>query len=599
MIQMKRNCRYFVAAALLCVFITSPLVSSDELEEDKVTVAKPDGPSDNIEYEVWGADQSNSDPSATAKGTSGSFLWIWDSKSIKKQLKGKSDAVPLSCTLDSSAGPCDLNDIFSSDLEEYDATGPTGSTLGDLMGFGRLHGILQDPQNKYVTANIFAPSGGYVGVIDTATKEAIALFRVTKMSLSDGATVTRSVHLSLFTDDGSAIIVGNLHGRTVERIDLTRNHQGTITALQFNTDASIGLGKGMSVDAEATYFVGNNAFGNPLLGSVIGNYLSADFGDLTPNGICKESGCAAGVEPQGGGRPTNVPIYTTPSTNGNCYVTLGGGGLFVLKHDTTPMSIVGEYGNAVINGAGVVAGPQVDDQVYFDTGVSASGAGFDQSAFALYSLDDTKFTSAMPQNTPMPTQIFKDSSNTNTGGNLGGTSSTNDSGQIPGTTTRRDAHGIAATLNGKYIHVVDRIQNVVEVFDTKTHARTTYDLVSKDGISGKEGAAGPCFTRSVLDDAGLPLNDPAPDLMDITPDGKFLMIAFRGPAPVSVPHSAQGSCPGVGIVRLTNGGKSGRLMDVLRSYNSVDTSSPGTMSGGRDYTGNEHSDMHNAIVIRK
>ena len=40
-------------------------------------------------------------------------------------------------------------------------------------------------------------------------------------------------------------------------------------------------------------------------------------------------------------------------------------------------------------------------------------------------------------------------------------------------------------------------------------------------------------------------------------------------------------------------------MDVLRSYNSVDTSSPGTMEGGHDYTGNEHSDMHNAIVITK
>merc|ERR1711982_167339 len=84
-------------------------------------------------------------------------------------------------------------------------------------------------------------------------------------------------------------------------------------------------------------------------------------------------------------------------------------------------------------------------------------------------------------------------------------------GQIPGTTTRRDAHGIAAV--SKYIHVVDRIQNVVEVFNIDTYKRTTYDLVSKDGKSGREGAAGPCFAISVLDDAELPLNDPAPDLM--------------------------------------------------------------------------------------
>ena len=119
----------------------------------------------------------------------------------------------------------------------------------------------------------------------------------------------------------------------------------------------------------------------------------------------------------------------------------------------------------------------------------------------------------------------------------------NDSGQKPGTTTRRDSHGTVATVDGKYVHTVDRIQNVVEVFDSATYERTTYDLVSMDGKSGMSGPAGPCFARSVLDDGGLPLNDPAPDLLEATPDGKYLMVAFRGPAPVSVTHSAQGSCP--------------------------------------------------------
>ena len=70
---------------------------------------------------------------------------------------------------------------------------------------------------------------------------------------------------------------------------------------------------------------------------------------------------------------------------------------------------------------------------------------------------------------------------------------------------------------------------------------------------GRTGAAGPCFERSVLDDAGLPLNDPAPDLVEITPDGKYFVMALRGPVPVSVPHGAQGSCPGVGIVEITEG----------------------------------------------
>jgi len=95
------------------------------------------------------------------------------------------------------------------------------------------------------------------------------------------------------------------------------------------------------------------------------------------------------------------------------------------------------------------------------------------------------------------------------------------------------------------------------------------------------------------------LNDPAPDLMDITPDGKYFVIAFRGAVPVSVTHSAQGSCPGVGIVKITCGGSSGRLVDVLRATNTVDKAEVGTITGGHDYTGADYSDIHHATVIPK
>jgi len=37
-----------------------------------------------------------------------------------------------------------------------------------------------------------------------------------------------------------------------------------------------------------------------------------------------------------------------------------------------------------------------------------------------------------------------------------------------------------------------------------------------------------------------------PDLLELTADRKYLIIAFRGPNPVSVSHAAQGSCHGVG-----------------------------------------------------
>jgi hypothetical protein len=123
--------------------------------------------------------------------------------------------------------------------------------------------------------------------------------------------------------------------------------------------------------------------------------------------------------------------------------------------------------------------------------------------------------------------------------------------------------------------------------------------MSRDGKSGRSGPSGPCFAKSVTDDAMLMLNDPAPDLLEPTPDGKYFMVAFRGPKPVTVSHSAQGSCPGVGIIEITSGGQSGYLVDVLRSTNTVDNVAVGKIPGGHDYTGTERSDVHGAIVVSR
>ena len=162
--------------------------------------------------------------------------------------------------------------------------------------------------------------------------------------------------------------------------------------------------------------------------------------------------------------------------------------------DTTPMTIVGEYGNHIVNGAGC-GGVQAGDTMFVNAGVSASPAGFDQSTFTLYAFDDTKFTvhTHAMQNFPSPFQVFKDPTNTNTLGNIDNTKISDISGQIPSMTTRRDSHGAAVTINGKFVHVADRIQNVIEVFDSKTFNHvSTYDLVSMDGKSGRYGPAGAC-----------------------------------------------------------------------------------------------------------
>jgi hypothetical protein len=64
-------------------------------------------------------------------------------------------------------------------------------------------------------------------------------------------------------------------------------------------------------------------------------FVSTDTDNLTPTGKRKEWDCSESIDddkkPLGGCRPNNVPICPIPSTNNNAYVTLGGGGLFVVK----------------------------------------------------------------------------------------------------------------------------------------------------------------------------------------------------------------------------------------------------------------------------
>lgn len=587
----KRNSAKHLLGGIVCAVSLAACSDSSDDSGDANDAA--------VSYQIWASDQSNSVPDAAGLGTRGSYLWIWDSDGMENQIAGGEDAVPVGCVPASDEtglepeGPCDLLDVFPQSLEEVDADGNvTGQTLGDLDGFGRLHGMLADPQNRYVNANIFAPGGGFVGVIDTYTREAISLFRVTGTNVGGGTDV-RSVHMSFWSTDGEFILVANLNGKVLERIDTPRDASGAITDVVFNRSASLGVGKGQTVTTSATTFIGNNAFGNPLIGRVDGDYAQADFGDLTPNGVCKENGCEAGPDGDLGGRPNNVIICPITSTGGNGYVTMGGGGLLIANTKTTPMSIVGEYGNQSINGAGC-GGVQQGDTMWINAGVSASTAGASQSVFTLYTLQDSDFAdTANEQNMPEPALIYKDSGNTATGGNDTGVAD-NDSGQLPGTTDRRDAHGMEVTNDGVFMHTVDRILNVVEVFHTSEFNRTTYDLTSEDG---RGNGVGPCMARSIVDDAGLPLNDAAPDLMDSTPDGKYLVLAFRGPAPVSVNHSAQGSCPGVGVVELTENGAYGRLVTVLNTRNTIDNVAS-SAPGGHAYTGAERSDVHGVIAVR-
>ena len=553
----------------------------------------------NVPYEVWGADQSNSVSSAPARGTIGSWIWVWNSEDVHDQITNGTLAQPLGCDGNNNPGdgPCDLLDVFPSTLVEHDSDGVTGAFLGDY-NYGRLHGALPDPQNRYMNINLFGPGNGFIGIMDGMTKEAVALFRVT------GTSSGQRVHMSFWNSDGSALLIANLNGKVLERIDISRKVDGTITQVAFNRSASLGVGKSLVVTAEVKVYQGLNAQGHSIIGTITGDYSQADLGDLTPAGKCRENGCSSGSDGDMGGRVNNVIICPIPSANDHAYITMGGGGLLVADTTTTPMTIIGEYGQQVINGAGC-GGVQVGDHMWLNAGISASGAGNVQSTFTLYTLDDSAFNTVQTENTPLPMTIYKDSdasdgnaANTATIGNLGGAPTPNLTGQLPGRSTRRDSHGMARTLSGNHVHTVDRIQNLIEVINTQTLVRTTYDLASANGLGN---GVGPCETASVTNESGstgdpvLPSNDTAPDLMETTPDGKYLAVALRGPIPVSVSHSAQGSCPGVGIIRLLANGKRGKLATVLRTSNTVDDTSV-SAPGGHPYAGSEHSDIHGASV---
>jgi hypothetical protein len=551
-------------------------------------------------YEVWGCDQSNTVPGLDALGVQGSFLWIWDSNDVKEVIK--TGVTPLSkpCTPDAKSGPCDLLQMFPGTLLDS----VSNQALSESEGFGRWHGVTVDPQNRYVIANIFAPNGGYIGIVDVETRGAVGLFRATLTTFdvgSDTNKTTRNVHMSFWNHDGSAIIIHNLAGKAVERINVERDGEEKITGLNFDKSATVGIGKGMKVAAEASFFIGKNAFGESLLGGVVGSYDDADLGDLiSATAECKEDGCSSvdadNSAASSPGRPNNLPICPVISPNGLIFNTLAGGGVLVMDSKDTPMSVVASYPNSKIYGAGV-CGEAVGDKIYFTSGNSASGAGTTQSMWALFAFDSSNFD----RNNTNPDPSFKfEFPGTATGGRVEG-DPTNESGQIPGISTRRDAHDLAGTVDGKYVHVIDRIQDVLDVFDTNTDEHVgTYSLRTKSGAID-DNEAGACNDASVTDGGDeFDVNNPTSDFISPTPDGKYMMLSTRGPAPVSAGHSAQGSCPGVGIVELKDGGTSGALVGVFRSVNTIpDNLEIISPAGGVPYSGKERSDVHDVVVIKK
>jgi DNA-binding beta-propeller fold protein YncE len=233
---------------------------------------------------------------------------------------------------------------------------------------------------------------------------------------------------------------------------------------------------------------------------------------------------AAGTTPSGALRqdpslrPDNAPICPIiDSISHFTFVTLRGGGLFVVDSTATPMAIVGEYDRDTVhpNGCG---GVEARGKVYLNSGGGTLGNPLESDLYA-FPLDDFS-SSPNPPNTPTPRLVF----------------SHDDRGFV-------DSHGAVLTRQHGYLWVADRAANRVIVVDTAVD-----QVVNEVDLSGAVS------------------RDPAPDLLAISPAGHRVFMTLRGPNPLTANvtgvDNAVGSTPGVGIVRVEQGGRTGVLHAV-------------------------------------
>ena len=519
-------------------------------------------------WEVWLADQSDSaDISAeNPTGTYGSRIVIYEGSDILAAPSGWYGED------DPDYGPTVIEavDVFPNTLDE----------LG--LSIRVLHGMLPHPMHRYMNANFFGPGQGMVGVIDAegqcteltdgsrqcgriqgapreAARLAKALFRTTGPEGSGP-----SNHMSYFTPDGTRLIISNLAAKLLERID----YDAEADTFTFNKAATLDLVGGRDLtawEAEADSTLPD--------GRVSGTYHNFQT-TYTPSGALKE----------GPERSNNVVVCGRPSSNNrHAYLTLGGGGLFVVDITTEPMSIVAEYTNDVVSGAGC-GGEEGGGYMHVNAGVSASGAGADDSVFVLYAFPLDYPDGANPHttpNVPRPVKYFEHKRL-----NIPET-------DVEGLASRRDAHGSIVSHDDRYLYQADRIQNVIEVFDIA-------EIIDDPDATLEEQAAAHVSTIDLAGSGwcvgeGAPFvnqqgegyefsDDPAGDSLVLSPDGSLIIISLRGPHPISVTHAAQGSCPGIGVVTLNEDRTDGELTHVFRTFLSDDTGTKNL------------SDIHMAIV---
>jgi hypothetical protein len=235
-------------------------------------------------------------------------------------------------------------------------------------------------------------------------------------------------------------------------------------------------------------------------------------------------------------RPDNAPVCPiTDNTSKHAFITLRGGGLILADATETPMKVLATLDNKQVHPAGC-GGVQAGNTMYINSGGGWPADKFPTAASLAYDVYALNL------------------------GNLPKVDATLITSRDGKTA---DSHGMTAV--GAYIWSGDRAGNNIEVIDSAGNVSV-----------------------GTIDLAGKISDDPAPDLMDAAPDGSYVFLALRGPSPLTgndkAVNNAVGSTPGVGIVKVTGGGKGGEFVGVGRVSNMKD--------------GKETADPH-GIAVRK
>ncbi len=324
-------------------------------------------------------------------------------------------------------------------------------------------------------------------------------------------------HMGLFNTGASHFIIGHASSGHVTAIEADTRAVVDVIAPGGNSHAAIPSPDNTfvlvaDIGGRAVHKIATDYSGGPVFGTV-----------TTLNLL--DTGVDSAIGTPGDARPI-CPVVTDDSAY--AYITLAGGGLAII--DTSDMTVVHTYsadpsltadhpdpGVATIAGeigANGCGGIQVGDVMYIN-----SGNPNPEHSDMVYAMNNAQAgTVDDPEIYRMPQ-----------GGN--------------------DSHGMLVA--GHYMWSCNRGSNTCNVHDVS--------------LSPFDEDADPADRQRIVNTVDLQgdvLGDPAPDLIDISPSGRLMFIAQRGPKPVSANNpgfrNAVGDSPGVGVVRITGNGKKGR-----------------------------------------